>query len=72
MGNCRDGGHRLWICGFGFRGRFCSGSQGWVRATCSWSAARTFKGTSMIYLTAAVAAFTFGYLLMAMIRPEWF
>jgi len=26
----------------------------------------------MIYLTAIVAAYTFGYLLTAMIRPEWF
>lgn len=33
---------------------------------------REYLGASMIYLTAVVAAFTFGYLLIAMIRPEWF
>jgi hypothetical protein len=26
----------------------------------------------MIYLTAVVAAFVFGYLVTAMVRPEWF
>ncbi|WP_423948813.1 potassium-transporting ATPase subunit F [Candidatus Binatus sp.] len=26
----------------------------------------------MTYVTAVVAAFVFGYLLAAMIRPEWF
>jgi hypothetical protein len=28
--------------------------------------------SGMIYVTAIVATFTFGYLLTAMIRPEWF
>jgi len=26
----------------------------------------------MIYLTAAIAAFLFVYLVMALVRPEWF
>jgi F subunit of K+-transporting ATPase (Potass_KdpF) len=46
--------------------------QVWLYVIGSCSAAKKFKGMSMIYLTAVVAAFTFGYLLMAMIRPEWF
>jgi hypothetical protein len=44
----------------------------WVFATFFSSAASKSKGAIMIYLTAIVAALTFGYLLMAMIRPEWF
>jgi len=28
--------------------------------------------TRMIYLTAAVAAFLFVYLIVALVRPEWF
>ena len=38
----------------------------------SSSDAKGFRGIVMIYLTAVTAAFTFGYLLMAMIRPERF
>ena len=29
-------------------------------------------GAVMIYVTAVVAAFVFGYLVAAMVRPEWF
>jgi hypothetical protein len=68
----RNGGHCPWIYGFGFREPFCSGLRASAFVTGSWSAARAFRGRCMIYLTAVVAAFTFGYLLMAMIRPEWF
>jgi len=38
----------------------------------SWWAAKTYEVMSMIYLTAAVAAFLFVYLFAALIRPEWF
>lgn len=46
--------------------------RAWVSVTYSCLDARRSKETSVIYLTALVAAFTFAYLLTAMIRPERF
>jgi len=38
----------------------------------SLPAAPAFEESVMIWLTAAVTLFLFGYLLVALLRPEWF
>jgi K+-transporting ATPase KdpF subunit len=51
---------------------FGLGLGGLVLCSYSCLGARRSREVSVIYLTAAVAAFAFGYLLAALVRPERF
>lgn len=62
QGTCLCGSLKSWS--------WCSSD--WERASLSPPAPITLEETPVIYLTILVTLFLFGYLLVALLRPEWF